>query len=231
MLTRVNSFFDLFNIDEEERELGMRLAAEVGESAKGMTHQKDYEALAAIALHRKPSTIFEIGTYMGRTSNFFLQLLPDCTVVSIAYSSPRWKLLTRSNNTELPEDKIGSCVDDNKRARFTQLIGDSHKLRAKDMLEQFGRFDMVFIDGDHSGKGVAKDTDLVKEIISDTGVICWHDANPKKKYIDVRRYLENKLLLHAIATEDEYIGGIACWSEEIQDNFIQKGTGVEGSTA
>ena len=60
-------------------------------------------------------------------------------------------------------------------------------------------------------KGVALDTALAQKIISDSGVICWHDANPKPRYIEVREFLENTLALPAIATRDDYIGGIAAW--------------------
>lgn len=47
-------------------------------------------------------------------------------------------------------------------------------------------------------------------------MILWHDANPKSKYMDVRKYLENELELDAIATRDDFIGGIAYWSPELE---------------
>ena len=115
-------------------------------------------------------------------------------------------------------------VHPGRRSRFTQLIGDSHKLIAEDLLEDYGHFDLVLIDGDHSYEGVLQDTELVRKIIDECGAICWHDANPRQKYMDVRLFLEKEPSFHAIATKDEYIGGIACWSDTIQNRI--KGTDI-----
>jgi predicted O-methyltransferase YrrM len=223
MVKRIESFFDFLALGGEDRARGMQAAALAGKQANGMTDTKDYEALAAIALHFKPLRIFEIGTYLGVTSDFFLALLPECRVVSIAYQNPRWKLTGNvSNNSELTRKQIGSAVQGSRRSRFTQLFGDSHKLSFPRLVEEYGHFDLVFIDGDHSRKGVAEDTQLATQIITGSGVICWHDANPKPKYADVRRFLEEDLSHPAIATKDEYEGGIACWSKEIEARLDSK---------
>jgi len=220
MIRRIHDFFDFFAIDERDRARGKRAAALAGGKANGMIDTNDYEALAAIALHFRPLRIFEIGTYLGVTSDFFLALLPECRVVSIAYQNPRWKFLGNFfNNSELTRKQIGSEVHADRRNRFTQLYGDSHKLDSRSILKEHGHFDLVFVDGDHSREGVSQDTELVKKVITESGVICWHDANPKPKYIAIRRFLEEKLTLAAIATKDEYVGGIACWSREIEDRL------------
>ncbi len=183
-----------------------------------MTRTKDYEALTAVTLHYRPKHIFEIGTYLGVTSDFFLSLLPECEVVSIAYSNPRMRILGKIyNDSELTRELIGSKVLSHRKARFMQLYGDSHKLNSQLLVKEHGYFDLVFIDGDHSAQGVSQDTELAKKITTQSGVICWHDANPKPKYIAVRRFLEEDLSLSAIATRDEYLGGIAVWSREIED--------------
>ena len=220
MLNRVDSFFDFFDLDDSDRLLGQRLASEATARANGMTHLKDYEALAAVCLYRKPQLIFEIGTYLGVTSDFFLQLLPECRIVSIAYVNRKWNILRKkSNNSGLSKKQIGSRVHQSRRSRFTQLIGNSHELRANDLLENYGHFDLVLIDGDHSYDGVSQDTELVRKIISEGGVICLHDANPREKYMDVKLFLEKEPSFQAIATRDDYVGGIACWNEIIQNGM------------
>ncbi len=217
MLERVGSFFDFFGLGEGDRAYALRLAGVAADRAREMMDLKDYEALAAIMLYSKPRIIFEIGTYLGVTSDFFLDLLPTCRVVSIAYPERRWWYLgKRYNNTELSRKQIGSAVKPESRARFTQLYGNSHQLQANRLVDEFGRFDIVFIDGDHTRDGVLEDTRLAREVISESGVICWHDANPKPKYRAVREFLEAELQLNAIATRDTYIGGIACWSGEVE---------------
>ena len=190
-----------------------------------MTHERDYQALAAIALRFQPRRIFEIGTYLGVTSDFFLALLPQSELVSIAYCNPRFRLVRRRfNNSELPRADVGSAVEHSRRDRYTQMYGDSHTLAPAEIVERFGRFDLVFIDGDHSRDGVAMDTQFAWKVLTEDGIVCWHDANPKEKYREVRTFLEQELQVHAVATKDDFIGGIACWSPEI-DQLI----GAQGS--
>jgi hypothetical protein len=46
---------------------------------------------------------------------------------------------------------------------------------------------MVFIDADHSTKGVQRDTELALQLIK-SGVIIWHDYNR----VHVRRYVDRR---------------------------------------
>jgi len=124
MLTRYKSFLDYFSLDDDSRSKAKIAAAESAKKAQGMMDYYDYEALAAICLYRRPKNIFEIGTYLGNTSDFFLKLLPDCRVVSIAFINPKLNFFSKlSNNSDLPKRKIGSAVDPDRRSRFTQIYG------------------------------------------------------------------------------------------------------------
>lgn len=232
MLKRIDDFFSYLAVDDRDREIGIRMAERYGEKAQGMTDTHDYHALAAIALHYKPRRLFEIGTYRGLTSDFFLSILSESEVVSIAYRNPRWKFFGRLfNNSELMKEQIGSEVVAERRPRFTQLYGNSHELDSESLLKEYGPFDLVLIDGDHSAEGVSLDTQLAKKIIAESGAICWHDANPKPKYMDVRRFLEEDLSLPAIATKDDYVGGIAVWSKEIADRLSNHPISQRGASA
>jgi len=220
MLYRVDSFFDWFDIPASARLKAEQVSDMACKAAMDTVHLNDYLALVAILLHCKPKLVFEIGTYKGATSDLLLQLLPDCQVVSIAYVRPFLSFLGKNyNNSELSRKEVGSCVGTERRGRFHQLYGDSHKLAPDTLREKFGLFDLVYIDGDHCRDGVRQDTELAKSILTDYGIIVWHDANPKDKYMDVRFYLEQELPMHAIATMDNYTGGIACWSREIESQI------------
>jgi len=217
MLYRVNCLFDWFKTPDSARAGAEQLSQEAFIASKGMTLFNDYLALSAILLHYRPKRIFEIGTYLGVTSDFFLRLLPDCEVVSIAYVGGLLNSLGKSyNNSNLSKKEIGSHVGTERRSRFHQLYGDSHKLAADALKERFGVFDLIFIDGDHCADGVRQDTELAGSLIADNGLICWHDANPKDKYRDVRLFLEQELPMQAVATMDDYSGGVACWGKDIE---------------
>lgn len=220
ILERIHSFFDWFSIDQNRRQQLELLAEEAALLAKGMTDYKDYLALAAILEKTQPRTIFEIGTYNGITTDFFLQVLPKCKVVTIAFMNDEQSFFKKKyNNSELTENEIGGYVAKERKDRYTQLLGNSHQINAKQFVEKHGKVDLVFIDGDHSAKGVHQDTILAEKILSKCGTICWHDANPKERYMAVRNYLENKMKKAAIATYDDYIGGVACWNMEIEHKF------------
>ena len=81
---------------------------------------------------------------------------------------------------------------------------------------------MIFIDGDHRREGVRQDTELGLAILAEYGVITWHDANPREKYKDIKLYLEQDLSVLAVGTNNNYIGGIACWSHAIERHIKQK---------
>ena len=216
MLTRFDDWYKFLNVSDKATLRGKSLALDTLAPSAGMMVQADLDALAAALLHLRPDRIFEIGTYMGASSNFFLSLLPKVKVISIAYIPPeQLENPIKYNNIELGLDKVGSLVSDENRPRYTQLIGDSHAIIAKDFVAQYGRMNFVFIDGDHSRKGVAQDTDLAKAILSAEGGIGWHDANPKPKYIESREFLEQDLDLTAMATADIGIGGVAFWTKKL----------------
>jgi predicted O-methyltransferase YrrM len=217
MLMRVADWFDHFGISAEDTARAKALAeAAVGPSA-AMMNLLDFHALAAALLHRRPARIFEIGTYLGVSSNFFLSLLPDANVVSIAFISREVARGKRAyNNTELGADRVGSLVAEANRPRFTQIIGDSHAIIPEEFLASHGPMDFVFIDGDHSRTGVGQDTTLAHALLAPGGAIGWHDANPRKHYLGSRQFLEEDMALHALATADTYIGGVAFWTPEIE---------------
>ncbi len=225
MLTRVPSFYEFLEIESDAVARARPIVESAARDAEGMTHAQDYHALAAVALFVRPTRIFEIGTYRGVTANFFLELLPESSVVSISFVRRRLKWFTpRYNNTDLQEHEIGAAVSPANRARYTQLLGDSHGLEAGKLSEEHGPFELVFIDGDHSAKGVEQDTELARRLIDPRrGAISWHDANPKEKYLPVREFLEQRLELPAVATRDDYTGGVACWSEDIAKRIAAAG--------
>jgi predicted O-methyltransferase YrrM len=224
MLHRTASFARALGLSTHQQQRVEALAHITAEAAQGMAHLDDYRSLGAIACDLQPRRIFEIGTYLGTTSNFLLELLPGVEMVSIAYVRTGFRLFSRwYNNSSLKVKEVGCRVTPANRSRFQQLLGDSHQLVAGDLLKRFGPFDLVFIDGDHTHRGVSLDTALALQIIAPNGGICWHDANPIDKYADVRRFLECDLPETALATTDHYTGGIAYWHASLAQRGVVPG--------
>lgn len=214
MLQRHADWFSLLKLDPALRERSRAVLERTFEISQGMMHRIDVESLAAAVLHCRPKRVFEIGTYRGASSEMILQLLPEAEVISIAFVNDQAG--RQFNNDELGVDEVGALVSPGNRGRFTQLIGDSHKIDPAAFVAQHGRMDLVFIDGDHSREGVRQDTDLARAILAPGGAIAWHDANPKKRYIGSRLFLEEDLPELALATTDDFIGGVALWSQALE---------------
>ncbi len=60
---------------------------------------------------------------------------------------------------------------------FTNFWGDSHSVEALRFLQsQDTKFDMAFIDGDHTENGIKLDTELVLPFLSDGAYVIYHDT-------------------------------------------------------
>ena len=172
-----------------------------GRAATSEVTARDYAILGAVALTLEPAHIFEIGTYEGATSQFFLRLLPRVRVISIA------TLDARFNNSHLTAEQVGRLVT--ARERYTQLLGDSHEIDADAFVREHGRMDLVFVDGDHSRAGAEADTALALSVLAPGGVVFWHDA-AHRKYRGVAKALAGMPL--RVARE----GNMACWSSAVE---------------
>jgi predicted O-methyltransferase YrrM len=227
VLHRHADWFSYLGVDPARREAARPMMDQTLALSQGMMHQLDIEALAAALFHCQPRRIFEIGTYRGASSDMMLRLLPEARVISIAFASPE-KGKRQFNNDQLPVEDVGSLVSPENRGRFTQLIGDSHRIDPVDFVRDHGQMDMVFIDGDHSWDGVRQDTDLARAILAPGGAIIWHDANPKRRYVDTRRFLEEDLRELALATSDDFIGGVALWTEILEQRLRSEAVASRG---
>jgi|HubBroStandDraft_2_1064218.scaffolds.fasta_scaffold12547_5 predicted O-methyltransferase YrrM len=138
----------------------------------------DLTRLAFITKLLEPKTIFEIGTYRGRTAlNFALNSPPDCTVYTLdlpvaskpgaiqrAYKADA-NLIGRSRPGIDYEGKDVS-------GKIVQLYGDSQTF---DFLPFCGKMDLLFIDGAHDYEAVRVDTTNALRMLKPGGVILWDD--------------------------------------------------------
>ena len=151
---------------------------------KARMHNTDSFELLSIASLLKDNaaaTIFEIGTYDGRTtmamalnlvkeeSHIFTLNLPpetsnvmlDTSIVDVQLAS---KVVSGERFINTPQQKY-----------ITQLWGDSATF---DFSPYFNTIDFVFIDGAHSEDYVKSDTKTALQLIKKSGgVIMWHDAH------------------------------------------------------
>ena len=119
--------------------------------------------------------VLEIGVHHGGTTVFFLEL--GCMVTSI----------------DLPDGPHGGLsaldgLDRNVRLRqqypgdqLRMAIGDSHDPLMREAVAE-RRYDLIFVDGDHSPTGVRQDWTLYHSLVRPGGWMAFHDITPDTQH-------------------------------------------------
>lgn len=146
----------------------------------GVGNATYYHALASLARAIRPSSVLEIGTYLGvGTMTIALNAPDDCRIVTVdlpddptmddAHDLSRGDLeLIARRRARVGEAFLRSPMKD----RITQIRADSLTWEPDESLRPV---DMVLIDGGHSGPIVRADTDNAFKLVAPTGTIIWDD--------------------------------------------------------
>jgi len=159
-----------------------------------VTRPNETQILSTLTCALNPKTIFEIGTYNGFTTMHFAYNAPENSIIYTLDLPPDFEVKDKVNYSyddllvvELSKKNISRRVykKDPIARKIVELFGDSEKF---DYTPYYGTIDMVFIDGNHSYPYVKSDTENAFKLLSENGVIIWHDFD----YIihrDVFKYL------------------------------------------
>lgn len=120
--------------------------------------------LYEIAFESKPNNILEIGVgSRGQSTKVFLSALKENengTLTSI-------------------DDGARKSLYKNINERFgdywKMIVGDSHSIDTYNKVKDI-KFDLMFIDGDHTYEGVKKDFEMYVPLLKDGGLILMHDT-------------------------------------------------------
>lgn len=150
----------------ETRSIAVPLSAVHEETGHANHAEMLYVVATAAALGARE--VFEFGTFLGRTTWHLAHALPDARVTTLD--------LPQEANPFGFAERVGEVY------RGTPEEGRIEELRldARDFdPEPFrGRFDFVWVDGDHSYEGVKNDTEKALAILRPGGTIMWHDFAP-----------------------------------------------------
>jgi predicted O-methyltransferase YrrM len=122
----------------------------------------------------KPRTIVEIGTKQGGTLYALCQVAPDyCTIISIDTS---WETYALAAQIGADDEFYASFCKPNQTIRF--LHADTHDDSTLQYLKNMlagDPIDFLFIDGDHTYRGVKKDWEMYSPLVADRGLVGFHD--------------------------------------------------------
>lgn len=161
----------------------------IGPNIYGDTPLVDLFALAVLVARRRPSVLFEFGTFTGAGT---LTLAANSASDSLVHTLD---LPPKSRSTapgldwesEIDDAVIGAVWRDSPYAtRISQHLCDS---RAFDTTPLAHSVDFLFIDGGHSLEIVTNDTEKAFEMARPDATIVWHDYS--RACPDVQRCLMN----------------------------------------
>lgn len=137
-------------------------------------HRWEFEALLDLYRSRVPRRVLEIGTYHGGTLFHLLRhALPGAVVVTVdAYTPDPVSLLPAVDNRHLYVDWVPAGVE------LVVVEGDSHADETIVEVAQHRPYDFVFIDGDHSYKGVREDWETYSALCASGALVVFHDIIP-----------------------------------------------------
>ncbi len=136
--------------------------------------------ICKLVKHFRPATIFEIGTFDGRTTvNMAANAPKETRIFTLdlpAAAVNRTALRIKSGDTAFIVKKQSGrefLRQEQEGEMITQLLGDS---AAFDYTPYKNRMDFVFVDGSHSYEYVLSDTEVALNLLREgKGIVLWHD--------------------------------------------------------
>lgn len=174
-------------VDEEAR-----LA--VGIHTGGGTKLDELAMLGMVTRILRPAKIFEIGTYMGRTTSVLrLNAEPHARVVTLDLPADCEYGVAAAGGIDtdvvlIRTRRVGALLQQLGIAHACeQILCDSLDF---DPVPHRGSVELGFIDGAHSRRHVENDTAKMAVMMADRGLLFWHDYGGKGRFRDLTSFLD-----------------------------------------
>lgn len=146
--------------------------------------------LARVTRVLRPRTVFEIGSYNGLTTAvFILNSVADARILTLDLPpNGGGKYAALSSDGELVASRqLVSVPQALGLTRYSQLLCDSMQF---DPLPYVDSVDLGLIDAAHDALHVQNDTLKMARMMSDHGIVFWHDYGGKGRLRPLAAYLE-----------------------------------------
>ncbi len=178
------------------------------DAVDGNVSEKELVVLNSLVVSSNANSIFELGTFDGRTTRnlaanagdhgrVFTLDLPRASVIGL--TAP----IHQHEERYVDKDISGARYrGSSEEPRITQLYGDSGTF---DFSQYFGIIDFVFVDASHAYRYVVNDSLVALKLLQrEGGVIVWHDYG---RWDGVTRALNDLRVNHGKFAELSYIEG------------------------
>jgi len=156
---------------EELIDMAMDFKTEGLYRVDSVQQREEILALANAVDALKPETIVEIGTCNGGTLFIWANLASECVITCDL------------NVSKIRDELYSAFPPPDSGCKVIPLAGDSHRQEFLEKVKQSlnGRtVDFLFIDGDHTEKGVRSDYKMYSPLVRSGGIIAFHDIVEKQ---------------------------------------------------
>ncbi len=151
----------------EQLETILRATVTAGEPFEYGADQAEMQYLASLAARPGTRLICEVGFNAGFSSFAFLQGSPDVLVWSFDLANYAYSAAAKEH------------IDELFPGRHTLVRGDSHvEITAFAKAHQSLRFDVIFVDGDHTLEGARADLADLRALATEDTVVIMDDIMP-----------------------------------------------------
>jgi predicted O-methyltransferase YrrM len=121
----------------------------------------------------RPARFLEVGTHLGYTTRILAEKFPEMAIVTVDPGDqvPEDDRPDNQRGEYLPQERIGELVRD--KPNVTVVKRFFHEID----WSRHDAFEMIFVDGNHTLKDVLRDSRLALRLVTDPGVVIWHDFN------------------------------------------------------
>jgi predicted O-methyltransferase YrrM len=131
---------------------------------------KDVNVLQSLVHSFQCKSFFETGLNLGHTARRILKYSPFIEkYIGVDLPYEQKEATFGAQSFEVPEKPGCMCNDPRLRVMLRP-----YGVKNIDPIE-VGKFDFIFIDGDHSTEGIKVDTEFCEKILNPNGIIAWHD--------------------------------------------------------
>ena len=157
----------------------------------GWMTKTELEAISEIAQALKPWRVLELGAFAGRSAVCWAKNLPASQITCV----DPWFPDRIADVWWMSDDKYVWCpftAEEKKRSLYSVFLEKTHPYPNIDHYRMFSgqfaeisarldlKYDLIFIDGDHSPQGFQNDLDIVLGMLQLGGAVAMHDwRNPE----------------------------------------------------
>jgi len=139
----------------------------------------EFSPLLKLLRKRPPRTIVEIGTAAGGTLYAFCKIAPAGSLV-VSIDLPGGEFGGGYGEDQIPSLRTFASKGQSLHFLRCDSHAESTRQAVLDILAG-RRVDFLFIDGDHSYEGVARDFEMYAPLVANGGVVAFHDIVPHPK--------------------------------------------------